>query len=325
MRALFAFVYFLTMGLGLTVSAAASTSEATQSLSLSYNSPVVIQQGNEVVTLADVVAYMDWRVPPEDQKEVLASPARIEALLEAIVLGNGFLRRLQALEAFTDPIIQSRIYQAAAREARAVYREKLREDLSLDDYTSQARELFMVEKDKFVTDKTIDFDHILIAHQDNADPAALMRRALAAHDSLSQRPFAEVAEEFSDDAGFEEHRGKFENMPIDSLVKPLAEAARELELGQFSAPVQSSFGWHIMRITSFNEPKRLSWEEAQPIAEEIARNRHLNEAFERRLRELNTAPMQFAEGAVKKILEYYEMSGFGQAGLEANQQERSND
>ena len=280
-------------------------------LGISYESPVIIRQGDVTVTLADFVAYMDWRVRDEDKRGVLASPSRIEGLLEAIVLTESFMQRIQRTNALQDPFIQARIYQAAAREARSIYRERLREDLELDSYEDQARELYLVNPERFSRRETIDFDHILIAVNEEQDEITAMRRAADASEALaSEQAFDEVAAAYSDDPGFEEHQGKFTNIEVESLVPSVAQAAATLEIGEFSVPIQSRFGWHIIRITSVNEAGQMDWEEAKPMAERIARERHLSEAYERVLREINSRPMQFADEGVKTILDHYGIEGF---------------
>ncbi|MDR9454004.1 MAG: peptidylprolyl isomerase [Wenzhouxiangella sp.] len=283
-----------------------------KTLTINYDSPVLVQKGNVSVSLADFVAYLDWRVPKDEQRGVLASPSRIEGILDAIVLTEAFMHRVQGTDALDEPNVQARIYQAAAREARNIYRERLTNELELDSYEKQAKELFMLDQERFTRRETIDFDHVLIAVDEDRDEVSAMRRAADAYDALiGGQSFAEVAASYSDDPGFPEHRGKFEGIDIETLVPSVAQAADTLEVGTFSVPIQSRFGWHIFRITSVNESGQMSWEEAQPIAERIARERHLSKAYERELRDINSAPMQFADGAVNTILDHYGIEGFG--------------
>ena len=279
--------------------------------SLSYESPILIQQGEVRVTLADFVAHLDWRVPEVEQRDLLASPSRIEGLLESIVLMEAFVHLLEGTNIVDDPHVQARLHQAIAREARSIYRERVLTELELDNYENQARELFMLEPERFQTRETIDFDHILVTESDEIDEVEAMRRALDAFDALATgTSFEEVAERYSADPGFKEHGGKFKDIDIETLVPPVSEVAESLEVNEWSVPVQSRFGWHILRITAVNESDQMSWEEARPVAEEIARERHLNKTYQRRLREINSAPMQFADGAVRAILNHYGLEGF---------------
>ena len=298
---------FLSAG----VISAALAESTEKNLSLSYESPILIQQGSVRVTLADFVAFVKWRVPEEDRLRVLTSPARIEGLLESIVLTEAFLVRLEDDLDLDTPIVKASLYQAAGRQARSLYRQHLEAELQLDSYETQAREIYMLEPERFSAQQTVDLEHILIAVDEEQDTAGSMREALEVYDALlSGEPFADVAARHSDDEGFDQHGGSFEALSLDSLVPAVSEAAEKLEVGEYAAPVRSQYGWHVFRITARSEAEQLTWEEARPVAEELARERHLSSAYQRRLREINSAPMQFADGAIKTILDHYELPGF---------------
>lgn len=292
--------------------ASSSLAQSTEKgLSLSFESPTLIQQGNVTVTLADFVAFVDWRVPRAERSSVLRSPARIEGLLESIVLTEAFLEQLKEAGNLNTPIIQARLYQSVARQARSLFREQLETELELSSYETQAREIYMLEPERFLSRQSVDLEHILIAIEEEQDVVSAMREALEAYDALlSGEPFSDVASRHSDDEGFDEHGGVFEALSLDSLVPAVSKVAETLEIGQYSAPVRSQYGWHVFRITARTEADQLTWEEAQPIAEELARERHLSKAYQRRLREINSAPMQFAEGAIETILDHYGLPGF---------------
>ena len=283
----------------------------TKDVDLSFSSPLLIQQGDVRVTLADFVAYLDWRIPPEDQRDVLANPARIEGILESIVLMEAFVYYLDRVRAMEDPFVKASLYSAVTRQARSIYRDQVIKDIELDSYEKQARELYMLEPEKFMTPESLNFKHILVSTSQGLAPVEAMRHALEAHDALiNGQAFSKVAEEFSDDPGFEDHRGEFKNVPIEALVPPVSAGIQELDLNEWSSPIQSQFGWHIVQVTGVNDSKQMTWEEAKPLAQEIAREKHLSRAYERQLREINSAPMQFADGAVKRILDHYGLQGF---------------
>ena len=64
--------------------------------------------------------------------------------------------------------------------------------------------------------------------------------------------FAELAQEYSlcpskRDGGDLRYFGK------GMMVKPFEDAAFDLEVGQVSAPVQTQFGWHLIKLTDKKE------------------------------------------------------------------------
>ena len=292
--------------------AAGVTQAQEKSVELSFDSPVLVRKGPVQITLADFSAYLDRRVPVEDQRALLASASRIERVLENIALTEAFWIRAQERGLMEDPFFRARLYQAAAREARDAYRAILQEEIELESYESQAREMFLIEPERFQRAKTVDMEHILVSVTEDRGEVDAMKRIIEAHEQLmAGEDFGQVAAEFSDDPTFADNQGLLENLEVESLVPSVASAVDSLEINEYSVPIQSRFGWHVIRIKEIRDPGHMSWEEAKPIAEEIARDRHLTESFERILREINAAPMQFAEGSVRTILDYYGIDGFG--------------
>lgn len=304
----------LVVGLGLVsvCNGQSSVLAGNKELQLAYESTVLVRKGSVEITLADFVAYMDRRVPAEDQRELISSASRIEGVLENIALTEGFWVRARERGLMEDPFFRARLYQAAAREARDAYRETLQAEIELDTYESQAREMYLVEPQRFSRAKTVDMEHILVTVTEDRGEIDAMRRIIEVHERLmAGEDFTQVAESFSDDPTFPDNQGLLQNLEVSSLVPSVASAVESLGLNEYSVPIQSRFGWHIIRLRGIRDAGQMTWEEAKPLAEQIARNRHLTESFERILREINTAPMQFAPGAVRTILDHYGVEGFG--------------
>ncbi len=281
-------------------------------IDLTYESPILVRKGAVEITLADFVAYLDRRVPAESQRALIASASRIEAVLENIALTEGFLERVKQRGMVDDPVFRARLYQVALREARDAYREAVQADIELDSYEAQAREMYLVEPERFSQTKTVDMEHILVAVNAERTEIEAMKRVIDIHERLTAgEDFVAVAKEFSDDPTFSENRGLLENLEVSDLVPSVASAVDSLEVNELSSPIQSRFGWHIIRIKQIRDAGQMTWEEAKPVALELARNLHLTESFERILREVNAPPLQFAPGAVKIILDHYGVEGFG--------------
>lgn len=293
-------------------------------LNLRYESPLLIRKGSVEISLADFVAYMDRRVPAEDQRELLSSATRIERALENIALTEAFRMRAEEAGMMDDPYFRARLYQAAIREARDAYREKLQAEIELDSYEAQAREMFLVERERFTRAETVDMEHILVTVTDDQNQIEAMRQVINAYDRLvSGEEFVAVATELSDDPTFPDNQGLLEDIEVGALVPSVATAVQSLELNEYSFPIQSVFGWHIIRIKEKQEAGQMTWEEAKPLAEQMARNRHLTESFERVLREINAPPMEFEPGAVRAILDHYGVDGFGLPNLRAEEESGS--
>jgi parvulin-like peptidyl-prolyl isomerase len=89
--------------------------------------------------------------------------------------------------------------------------------------------------------------HILVATKDAAD--AVETRLQNGED------FAAVAKEVSTDTSTAGNGGDLGWFPKGIMVAPFENAAFALDAGQVSDPVQSSFGWHVIKVLE-KEPDR---------------------------------------------------------------------
>ena len=61
--------------------------------------------------------------------------------------------------------------------------------------------------------------------------------------------FGELAKELSIDTASGANGGDLDYFKYTDMVKPFSEAAFALEIGEVSQPVQSDFGYHIIKLT----------------------------------------------------------------------------
>jgi len=77
--------------------------------------------------------------------------------------------------------------------------------------------------------------------------------------------FEKLAAEKSKDTGSKAKGGDLDWSPAQRYVKPFGEALAKLKKGQMTdAPVQSDFGWHIIRLDDERAAKVPTFEEAKP-------------------------------------------------------------
>lgn len=77
--------------------------------------------------------------------------------------------------------------------------------------------------------------------------------------------FEKIAAEKSKDTGSKAQGGKLDWSPANRYVPPFAQALGKLKKGQTTdAPVQSQFGWHVIRLDEERAAKFPTFEEARP-------------------------------------------------------------
>lgn len=278
--------------------------ELDKHIDLQFASDQLAQRDGVAVTQADFDAYLRDRVPEDKWDAILTSPERISEVINNLLLTQSLADSARANDKMMNDSLTALLYRKLTLELAGLYRQQYVEERELDSYESAARELYMTRSDQFMTPPTIDIEHILIADDSGSTETELMRRALEVHERISGgEDFPTVAREFSDDANVEENGGMMTEVDPESLVKPLANALKEVGPGELAEPVRTQYGWHITRLVRENSPQELSWEEAKDQAEDAARNRHRQMIWERHLRELRDSPAEIAEGAIAELLE----------------------
>jgi len=80
--------------------------------------------------------------------------------------------------------------------------------------------------------------------------------------------FDKLAEVNSKDAGSKEHGGDLGWIPVGNIpntfVKPFGDALMNLSKGQVSEPVQSQYGWHIIKLDDVRDLKLPPLDEVKP-------------------------------------------------------------
>ncbi|WP_282938185.1 peptidylprolyl isomerase [Paenibacillus sp. RC67] len=99
--------------------------------------------------------------------------------------------------------------------------------------------------------------HILVGISDPAtgketrSKEDALKRAKEVQDKLKNGgDFDALAKEYSDDPGSKDNGGKYEDAPISQWVPEFKKAAAELPLNQISDPVETSYGYHVMKVES---------------------------------------------------------------------------
>lgn len=97
--------------------------------------------------------------------------------------------------------------------------------------------------------------------------------------------FETLATTASKDPGSAQNGGDLDWAPADAYVEPFAQALNGLQPGQLTEePVQTQFGWHIIRLEEVRESPFPELAEVRPQIEQMLRQQKLRE-FQTQLRE----------------------------------------
>jgi peptidyl-prolyl cis-trans isomerase C len=122
-----------------------------------------------------------------------------------------------------------------------------------------------------IGDREYKVRHILVDKEDDA-------KAIIVSLQKGER-FEKLAEQ-SKDPGSKANGGDLDWNAPANFVKPFSDAMIKLEKGKFTAqPVQTQFGWHVIRLDDVRDAKVPPYEEVKPQLAQRLQTQHLDNYF----------------------------------------------
>lgn len=122
-----------------------------------------------------------------------------------------------------------------------------------------------------VGNKEYKLSHILVDTEEEAKKVAA---------ELKKSKFGKVAKAHSKDPGSKDNGGDLGWAVPSNFVQPFGEAVLKLSKGQVGAPVQTQYGWHIIKLEDTRELKVPSFEEMKPNLEKRQQKQAIDKLIE---------------------------------------------
>lgn len=125
------------------------------------------------------------------------------------------------------------------------------------------------EQETGAGDKTATVRHILIMTQGKSDAekaSAKTKIEGILAEAKAGADFAELAKKYSEDPGSKDNGGLYENFGRGQMVKPFEDAAFSVPVGQISGVVETTFGYHIIKVIDRKKETR-TFDEVKPELE----------------------------------------------------------
>ncbi|HZQ73655.1 MAG TPA: SurA N-terminal domain-containing protein [Burkholderiales bacterium] len=131
----------------------------------------------------------------------------------------------------------------------------------------EIRKAYDARASQFRVDEQRRASHILVKTKEEAEQ-------ILAQLKKSPGSFAELAKKHSQDTGSAEKGGDLGWFARGMMVKPFEDAAFSMKQGELSGPVQSEFGYHIIKLTGVQAGKTRTYDEVKKeLAPQIARDK----------------------------------------------------
>jgi len=145
--------------------------------------------------------------------------------------------------------------------------------IKVPNLEARARELYKVHQKDFLIPDVVTAQHILVSTKtyprDKAKARAeeVLRRAQAGED------FAKLAAEYTDNKASIE----IKEMGLPSLAPPLPEAVRKAKAGEIVGPVETQYGFHLMKVNKLVPSRVKPYEDVREDLIAVERQKYIDE------------------------------------------------
>ena len=216
------------------------------------------------------------------------TPERKEELMSKVVEGE--LVAMKAIKdgALNDPILLSQVKNTIARYYSGTKMKiQIEENLKISE--DEMKKYYEEKKDTFNTPAKVKASHILIKVTESRDKEAARKLAekvaaeaeKAAKDTGS---FSKLVEKYSEDEGSKKRGGDLgyfqRTEEGGNMVKEFSDGAFALQnIGDISKPVESEFGFHIIKLTGKKEKIEKTFEDVKMSIENTLKTEKRKNAY----------------------------------------------
>ena len=171
-------------------------------------------------------------------------------------------------------------------------------NVTLDE--ASVKKFYEANQRQFGTGETRQASHILIAVDKSAGEDAKKKARAEAeriYDEVKKNPaaFAELARKYSQDPGSAVKGGELGTFGRGSMVKAFDDAVFTMKPGEISPPVETEYGYHIIRVTAVNPAQMKSFEEVRPSIEKELRKQQALQLYAKAADEFNNKLFEQSE------------------------------
>lgn len=284
---------------------AADGGKLVRELEISYTSEILASRSGAAVSIQDIAGRMA-NVPDDRTSDVLGSPERIATVLNGVLLSQYLADAAIDRGLLSDSAVQAEIYLAAIEILARKERDEYVNERLLEDYTSQARERYLLDPESFRQPESVTFTHLLLrSDKPDSDPDEVETRAKALLErARNGEELSDLALKYSEDPSIQDNGGLLRDIPVAELEPTFRAEIRNLAEGEI-ALIESGYGYHVVKVNERNPARVQSFEEVADQLREEARSEHARQIFEQYAAEFYEGELTLREGAVARIIDRF--------------------
>lgn len=261
---------------------------------------VLAYQGGVTLSQQEIDAVFA-KLPEGERLVFIRDGAKVDQLINSLLQRKLIARDAEAAGFDQDPLIAARLELERQKELADAWLQHIVDEAPPADFEALAHEHYLAYPDTYRSEVVLDVSHILIGTERRSEVEA---RELAEdlYAQLQEDPdrFDPMVLEYSDDPVKQNNGGRYRDMRRGMMVRSFERAAFALEQpGEISEPVQTDYGFHIIRLNGRAGGERLAYEAVKSDAVADARRRYLDGYRDAYMRRTLADPVIIPEGAVE--------------------------
>jgi peptidyl-prolyl cis-trans isomerase D len=213
----------------------------------------------------------------DQKREVAVAPVAAEPFEKSVKVSDADIKAFYEKNptAFQTPEVAKVEYLLLTQDAIAA-------QMKVDP--AEVKQAYQANAKQYTTNEERQASHILIAVKPDAPEAAkaaakqkateILAKARAAPDS-----FAELAKTYSQDPGSAAQGGDLGSFSRGAMLKPFEDAVFSAKVGDIVGPVQTDFGYHVIKVTGITPPHVQSFDEVKGRIEADLKRQKASQKF----------------------------------------------
>ncbi|WP_207867375.1 peptidylprolyl isomerase [Pseudomonas sp. 58(2021)] len=267
--------------------------------------PAVARLGNQQVSPEELQALLA-AVPPQTREQLRGNREALERWIRSRLAEKAVLEQADAQGWAQRPDV---LRQTRAATEQIVFRDYLQSVSKVPaDYPSAAelQQAYDAGKANWQTPALYRVSQIFLGVNEPQNLEAVRKQATELSKKAQATPadFAALAKEFSQDRLTAERGGDTGLQPLQQLVPEVRGAVARLKVGAVSDPVQSSAGFHVIKLTEQQPARTATLDELRDqltLALRAQRQEQIAQAYLDGM--LNTATLSIDGAELNKVLE----------------------
>jgi peptidyl-prolyl cis-trans isomerase C len=281
---------------------------------------VLAENAQTRLTRADYDADIQ-RLPAEMRGEFASDRKRLATYLTNLLVVKTLAADARKAGLENDPVLQRRIALEVDRALADMQLRRLEEaagkefDAKAAQYAVKAKEVYLVDKEKFRMPEQISASQILFDFKRHTPDEALALAQQTRKKLIAGADFTATAKELSDDPTAKTNGGQIGWFTRDRMDPSFSQAAFDMKnVGDISEPIKSRFGYHLIRFEGRKAAEVRPFEAVQPKIMADLRKRYVETQRDTRTEAIRLDPdLKVNEPAIDALVHPLDPESFGAA------------